>query len=158
MIQINSWPTVPILGGIFCCTYSWTQNIQDVLNDPMIKVTEAKDVQWLSHVKAVNNLSHCHPLLLHLKKKPQSDMKPKLAEFMQKYNFTATLLIMCDILPHLANLLPALQCAQLQQATRENPMLSRVVRYTQSGWPEQMPNALKQFWRCCKRVTWKLYA
>ena len=85
-------------------------------------------------------------------------MKPKLAEFMQKYNFIATLLIMCDILPHLANLLPALQCAQLQQATRENPMLSRVVRYTQSGWPEQMPNALKQFWRCCKRVTWKLYA
>ena len=73
MIQINSWPTVLILGGIFCCTYSWTQNIQDVLNDPMIKVTEAKDVQWLSHEKAVNNLSRCLPFVIPSLEKEASE-------------------------------------------------------------------------------------
>ena len=30
--------------------------IQDVLNDPQLKLTQAKDVRWLSHEKAVINL------------------------------------------------------------------------------------------------------
>ena len=37
-------------------------------------------------------------------------------------------------------------CAQLQRATREDPLLSRVYQYTQSGWPEQVPDDLKPYW------------
>ena len=34
------------------------KEIQEVLNDPRLKLTEAKDVRWLSHERAVRNL-HC---------------------------------------------------------------------------------------------------
>ena len=32
------------------------KEIQDILNDPQIKMTEAKDVQWLSYKRACRNL------------------------------------------------------------------------------------------------------
>lgn len=32
------------------------KGIQDVLNDPRMKLTQAKDVRWLSHDRAVGNL------------------------------------------------------------------------------------------------------
>ena len=37
--------------------------------------------------------------------------------------------------------------AHLQQATRTDPILSRVYRYTQSGWPQQVPSDLKPYWQ-----------
>ena len=33
--------------------------IQDILEDPRLKLTQAKDVHWLSHELAVNNLRKC---------------------------------------------------------------------------------------------------
>ena len=33
--------------------------IQEVLNDTHLKLTQAKDVRWLSHEKAVSNLRKC---------------------------------------------------------------------------------------------------
>ena len=35
---------------------------------------------------------------------------------------------------------------KLQRATRTDPKLSRVYKYTLSGWPEQVPEDLKPFW------------
>lgn len=36
--------------------------------------------------------------------------------------------------------------AQLQNATRQDPVLSRAVHYTKSGWPRQVPEELKPYW------------
>ena len=35
-------------------------SIQEILNEPSLKFCQAKDVCWLSHEKAVNNLSAFH--------------------------------------------------------------------------------------------------
>ena len=35
------------------------RSIQEVLNDPHLKITQAKDVRWLSHDKAVSHLRQC---------------------------------------------------------------------------------------------------
>lgn len=40
------------------------KEIQDVLNDPMLKLTETEDVQWLSHDKVISNLRRCLPSVL----------------------------------------------------------------------------------------------
>ena len=40
------------------------KDIQEVLKDPQLKLTQAKDVRWLSHEKAVWNLRQCLPSVL----------------------------------------------------------------------------------------------
>ena len=40
------------------------KQIQEVLNDPQLKLTQAKDIHWLSHKKAVRNLRQCLPSVL----------------------------------------------------------------------------------------------
>ena len=34
-------------------------SIQEILNEPNLKLCQAKDVRWLSHEKAINNLRQC---------------------------------------------------------------------------------------------------
>ena len=43
---------------------SGLKKLQEVLNDPQLKLTQAKDVRWLSHEKAVRNLRQCLPSVL----------------------------------------------------------------------------------------------
>ena len=38
--------------------------IEDVLNDPKVELTQAKDVRWLSHDKAVINFHSCLPSVI----------------------------------------------------------------------------------------------
>ena len=40
------------------------KEIQEVLKDPQLKLTQAKDVRWLSHEKAVRNFRQCLPSVL----------------------------------------------------------------------------------------------
>ena len=47
--------------------------------------------------------------------------------------------------PHIQTLPVSL--AQLQRATRTDPVFSRVYRYTQSGWPQQVPSDMKPYWQ-----------
>ena len=50
------------------------KNIQDFLNNPRLKLTQAKDVRWLSHEKAVSNLRRCLPAVLcSLEREEQKD-------------------------------------------------------------------------------------
>ena len=89
------------------------KEIQDVLNDPRLKLTEAKDVHWLSHEKAVVKLSRCLPsVITSLEREATERHKAQaygLAMFVKKYDFIATLLKFCDVLPPLASLSRALQ-------------------------------------------------
>ena len=40
------------------------KHIQEVLNDTQLKLTQAKDVRWLSHDTAVQNLHRCLPSVI----------------------------------------------------------------------------------------------
>lgn len=92
---------------------SGLKEIQDILNDPRLKLTEAKDVRWLSHEKAVSNLRRCLPSVITSLEREASERHDAqalgLATFVRKYKFVATLLMLSDILPPLAALSRALQ-------------------------------------------------
>ncbi|WAR26837.1 ZN862-like protein, partial [Mya arenaria] len=87
--------------------------IQTILEEPKVKVTEAKDVRWLSHNKAVKAIRRCLPSLLtsleHEARERCDAVAQGLAIFMQQYRFVAALMMMSDMLPVLANLSLALQ-------------------------------------------------
>ena len=84
-----------------------------MLNDPIIKVTQAKDVRWLSHDKAINSIRRSfESIITSLEREAQerSDVQAMgLSVFMQKYNFVAAMLMMCDVLPVLSQLSKAIQ-------------------------------------------------
>ena len=39
------------------------------------------------------------------------------------------------------------QASQVMAATRLDPLLTKVLRYARTGWPEQVPEELCPFWR-----------
>ena len=82
------------------------KEIQDVLNDLQIKTAEAKDVRWLSHERACLNLRRCLPSIITSLEREALERHDAhalgLATFVKKYNFVATLLVLCDVLHALA--------------------------------------------------------
>ena len=42
---------------------------------------------------------------------------------------------------------------QLERATRKDPTLSKVLHYTQRGWPERVEEELKLYWSRCQEFT-----
>lgn len=89
-------------------------SLQEVLNEPSLKLSQAKDVRWLSHEKAINNLCKCFTtVIVSLEREPTELMCVEahgLAVFVQKY-FVATLFMLSDVLPllHVAQLSRAFQ-------------------------------------------------
>lgn len=86
---------------------------QAVLDDPVLKPQQAKDVRWLSHDNATRTLARCLPsILASLEREAQERGDAQamgLSVFMQSYKFIATLMMMRDILPHLSSLSKAMQ-------------------------------------------------
>ena len=89
------------------------RGIQEVLNDPRLKVSKASDVHWLSHERAVDNLRKCLPSIITSLEREASERHDAqalgLATFVKKYQFVATLLTLSDVLPPLATLSRAFQ-------------------------------------------------
>ena len=87
--------------------------IQEVLNDPQLKLTQAKDARWLSHERAVSNLRQCFTsVLLSLDKEGTERNCAEAAgllTFVRSYNLIASLYMFSDILPPLASLSRAFQ-------------------------------------------------
>lgn len=87
--------------------------ILEILQEPVIKITEAKDVRWLSHDKVVQSIRRCFSSIitsLEREAKERGDAQALgLAAFVQKFDFIATLYMMCDLLPPLSQLSKALQ-------------------------------------------------
>ena len=85
------------------------RSIQEVLDDPHLKITQAKDVRWLSHDKAVSHLRQCFKsVILSLEKEGTERHNAEAAgllSFIRSYKFIASL----DILPPLASLSRAFQ-------------------------------------------------
>ena len=49
------------------CSTANLRLIQEVVNNPQPKLTQAKDVRWLSHERAVSNLRKCLPYVRNYK-------------------------------------------------------------------------------------------
>ena len=81
------------------------QTIQEVLNDPVIKCKQAKDVRWLSHENAIKAVVRSLPsLLVSLDREASENGEPTalgLYKFMKSYKFVASVYLLSDILPHL---------------------------------------------------------
>ena len=84
-----------------------------MLNDPCLKLTQAKDVRWLSHDKAVSNLRRCLPsVITSLEREAEERYNAEasgLAAFVKTYKFVSALYMFCDVLPPLAGLSRAFQ-------------------------------------------------
>ena len=95
------------------CSAGCLKSIQEVLNDPCLKLTQAKDVRWLSHDKAVSNLRRCLPsVITSLEREAVERYNAEasgLAAFVKTYKFVSALYMFCDVLPPLAGLSRAFQ-------------------------------------------------
>ena len=89
------------------------RSIQEVLDDPHLKITQAKDVRWLSHDKAVSHLRQClKSVILSLEKEGTERNNAEAAgllSFIRSYKFIASLYMFSDILPPLSSLSRAFQ-------------------------------------------------
>ena len=89
------------------------REIQEVLNDPSLKLTQAKDVRWLSHDRAVSHLRQCLPsVIISLEREAVERNNAEalgLVTFIKKYKFIAVLYMFSDVLPPLASLSRAFQ-------------------------------------------------
>ena len=75
--------------------FAGLKSIQEVLNDPCLKLTQAKDVRWLSHDKAVSNLRRCLPsVIASLEREAEERNNAEasgLAAYVKTYKFVAAL-------------------------------------------------------------------
>ena len=82
--------------------------IQEILNDPVIKCKQAKDVCWLSHDNAIKAIIRSLPsLLVSLDRESSENAEPTahvLYKFMSCYKFVACAYLLSDVLPHLSRL------------------------------------------------------
>ena len=89
------------------------KSIQEILNDPCLNLTQAKDVRWLFHDKAVSNLRRCLPSVISsLEREAEKRNNAEasgLAAYVKTYKFVAALYTFFDILPPLAGLSRAFQ-------------------------------------------------
>ncbi|XP_078590444.1 zinc finger protein 862-like [Branchiostoma floridae x Branchiostoma japonicum] len=89
---------------------SGLQEIQNIVNskDSCVKLKQAKDVRWLSHHLAVEALRKTFSaVVISLEREAEERheaVAKGLAVFLKTFRFCATLLMMSDILPTLANL------------------------------------------------------
>ena len=85
--------------------------IQEVLNEPSLKLSQ--DVSWVSREKAVNTLHKClSAVIVSLEREANERTCVEahyIAVFVGKYEFVATLFMLSDVLPPLAQLSRAFQ-------------------------------------------------
>ena len=79
-----------------------------MFNDPCYKLTQAKDVRWLSHDKAVSNIRRCLPsVITRLGREAEERYNAEasgLAAFVKTYKFVSALYMFCNVLPPLTGL------------------------------------------------------
>ena len=82
--------------------------IQSILHDPSLKLKQAKDHRWLSHEGACQTLRRTlQSVYVSLRREAAERNEPMvdgLCRQMSKFNFVATLYLLCDVLPHICRL------------------------------------------------------
>ena len=67
--------------------------IQEVFNDPIIKLTQAKDFRWLSHDAAINSIIHTLPSLIASLEREATERSEPAAEGLAKFVKTYIVLL-----------------------------------------------------------------
>ena len=76
------------------------RSIQEVLDDPQLKLTQAKDVRWLSHERAVSHLRQCFKsVLLSLNKEGSERNNAEAAGLLSLSLHFTCFLTFCHLLP-----------------------------------------------------------
>ena len=74
-----------------------------MLDEPQMKLTQAKDVRWLSHDRAVGNLCRCLPAVITSLEREVSERHDAQAlgqsTFLKSYRLVAMLLMLSDVQP-----------------------------------------------------------
>ena len=82
--------------------------IQEILNDPIIKLREAKDVRWLSHEHAIKAVIRILPsLITSLEREASERDEPTavgLVRVVKTYYFIASCYLLSLVLPHINRL------------------------------------------------------
>ena len=82
--------------------------IQEVLDDPVIKLKQAKDVRWLSHESAISSiLRTMQSLIVSLEREGSERDEPAavgLVKFVRTYYFVACCKLLSKVLPHINRL------------------------------------------------------
>ena len=82
--------------------------IQEILNDPIIKLKEAKDVRWLSHEHAIRALIRTLPSLITILEREATERDEPtavgLVRVVKTYYFVASCYLLSLVLPHINRL------------------------------------------------------
>ena len=104
--------------------------IQEILNDPVIKLKEAKDVRWLSNEHAIKALIRILPsLITSLEREATERGEPTavgLVRVVKTYYFISSCYLLSSVLPHI-NRLSLLFQAKCVDLTLLRPTLSATV-------------------------------
>ena len=92
--------------------------VQELLDSPVLKIKEARDVRWLSHDNAVQTLRRTLPAVLTALEREASEKEEPVAiglvKVMKHYEFVSCLYLMCEVLPHLSHLSRLFQAEYIQ--------------------------------------------
>lgn len=92
--------------------------VQELLDSPVLKMKEAKDVRWLSHDNAIQTLRRTLPAVLIALEREASEKEEPVAiglvKVMKHYEFVSCLYLMCEVLPHLSHLSRLFQAEYIQ--------------------------------------------
>lgn len=113
----------PMLSSLFyfyqnsAVRYAGLVEIQSILDEPQLKLVNAKDVRWLSHDNACRVLKSTLPAVLASLERevaePGNVLAAGLSSQCQKYQFVATLYLMCRVLPPISAFSRLLQSNEL---------------------------------------------
>ena len=82
--------------------------IEAILDDPKIKLNEAKDVRWLSHDTAITSLLRIIPSVITSLDREASErgepIASRLVWFVKTFNFIAMAHLLHKVLPHISRL------------------------------------------------------
>ena len=88
--------------------------IQAVLDNPLIKLKQAKDVRWLSHEAAISSILRTMPSLITSLEREASERKEPtavgLVKSVKTYSFIACCKLLSKILPHINKWSLLFQC------------------------------------------------
>ncbi|KAL8568827.1 hypothetical protein ACOMHN_035590 [Nucella lapillus] len=92
------------------------EEIQKILNDPVVKIKECHEIRWISFFEAVRAVFSCWASLVTYFSSREDSRSKGLYRKLSDYKFPAVLAILMDILPSLAQLSMVLQKQDLDIA------------------------------------------
>lgn len=89
------------------------EQVQKVLNDPILKIKECHEIRWIAFMEAVRTVFLCWKSILTYFQNEKSSKASEFINVMSQYKFVMVLALLMDILPSVAQLSLVLQKSDL---------------------------------------------